>query len=59
MPLVRRLLKVGTSRAIAIPPDWLREHEAKTGRPIEELLMELNGEITLRVREKRRKKKVV
>ncbi len=51
MPLKRKLIKVGNSRAVVIPPDWLRYYEDKTGQPIEEILMELNNVITLTVEE--------
>jgi antitoxin component of MazEF toxin-antitoxin module len=47
MPLVRKLINVGNSRAVTIPPDWLKFYEDKTGVPITEVLMELNGEITI------------
>jgi len=57
MPLVKRLLKIGNSRMVVLPASWLRYHEEETGRPIEELLMQVNGEITLRVRGKRRSSK--
>ncbi len=50
MPLVKKLVKVGNSRMVSIPPDWLKFYEDKTGVPIEELLMELNGEIKIYVR---------
>lgn len=58
MPLVKPLTKVGNSKMIVIPASWLKYHEEETGRPIDELLMELNDGIILRIREKRRKKKV-
>jgi len=51
MPLKRKLIKVGNSRAVVIPPDWLRYYEDKTGQPVEEILMELNNAITLTVEE--------
>lgn len=51
MPLKRKLIKVGNSRAVVIPPDWLKYYEDKTGQPIEEILMELNNVITLTVEE--------
>ncbi len=53
MPLVRKIIKVGNSRAVIIPPDWLRYHEAKTGEPIKEMLMEVNSTITLIIPEKK------
>ncbi len=50
MPLVTKLVKVGNSRMITIPPNWLRYYEDKTGVPVEEVLMELNGVITIYIR---------
>jgi hypothetical protein len=51
MPLERRLIKVGDSRAVILPADWLKYYESKLGRPIETLLMEINDTITIRVEE--------
>ena len=51
MPIPRKVIKIGGSRYIAIPPSWLEYHEKKSGKPVEELLMELNNSITLRVEE--------
>ncbi len=47
MPLVRKIIKVGNSRAIILPPDWLKYHENKTGQPLTEMLMEVDNVITL------------
>ena len=49
MPLVRKLIKVGNSRAIVIPPDWLRYHEDKSGQPVRIMFMEVNNVIILAV----------
>jgi len=49
MPLLRRLIKIGSSRAVTIPPDWLKYYEEKTGKPIETILMELNNVITIAI----------
>jgi len=49
MMLTRKVVKIGGGRYIAIPPAWLEYHEKKSGKPVEELLMELNNSITLRV----------
>lgn len=51
MPIPRKVVKIGGGRYIAIPPAWLEYHEKKSGKPIKELLMELNDSITLRVEE--------
>ena len=50
MPLLRKLVKVGNSRMVTIPPDWLEYYEQLSGEPIEEVLMELNGEIRIYVK---------
>ena len=54
MPLIRKLIKVGNSKAIIIPPDWLRLHEEKAGQVIDMMLMEVNNIIILapKIREK-------
>ncbi len=39
MHLKRKLIKVGNSRAVVIPTDWLKYHEDKIG-PIEDVLIE-------------------
>ncbi len=49
MPLKRKLIKVGDSRAVILPADWLRYYEGKTGREIENVLLEVNNVITLTV----------
>lgn len=51
MPLIRKLIRVGNSRAVVIPPDWLKYYEGKNGRPIENVLMELNDVITIAIHE--------
>ncbi len=56
MPLLRRLIKVGDSRAVTIPPDWLKYYEDLTGQPVEEVLMELNGEIKIYVKPQKQSK---
>ena len=54
MPLKRRLIKVGNSRAVVIPPDWLRYYEEQSGRPIQNILMELNNVITISIGKEQR-----
>ena len=51
MPLKRRLVRVGNSRMISIPSDWLELSEKRIGQPVEELLMEVDNIITLTVAE--------
>ena len=51
MPLVRKLFDIGGSRAVVLPADWLKYYEDKIGRKIEEVLIEVNGSLTIRVEE--------
>ena len=51
MPPIRKIIKIGNSRAVIIPPDWLRHQERKKRRPITNLLMEVDGSIILSVGE--------
>jgi antitoxin component of MazEF toxin-antitoxin module len=53
MPLKRRLIKVGNSRSVVIPPDWLKYYEEKAGQPIKNILMELNNIITISIPRKK------
>ena len=55
MPLMKKLIKVGNSRAVVIPPGWIRYYEEKTGAPIVNILMELNNVITIAVPKPKRK----
>jgi len=57
MPLERKLIKVGNSRAVIIPPGWLRYYEQKSGEPVVSILMELNNVITIAIPEGKRKRK--
>ncbi len=52
MPQIRKLLKVGTSRGITLPATWLSEIEERQGK-IAELLIEVDGSILVRPREKK------
>ena len=55
-PLKRRLIKVGNSRAVVIPTDWLKYYEEKAGQPIENILMELNNVITISIAKEKKAK---
>ncbi|MDD8013688.1 MAG: hypothetical protein PHX05_09445 [Acidobacteriota bacterium] len=46
MPLKRKLIKVGNSRAIVIPTDWLKAVEDCVG-PIEYVLMDIGDKISI------------
>lgn len=49
MPLKRKIITVGNSKAITLPSEWLDYHEAKRGSPLETILMEINDNITLKI----------
>lgn len=50
MPLRRNVIKVGNSRAVVLPADWLDYYENKQGgKPIDSILMEVNNIITIRI----------
>jgi len=57
MPLMKKLIRVGNSRAVVIPPGWLRYYEEKSGAPIVSILMELNNVITITVPKRKREQK--
>jgi antitoxin component of MazEF toxin-antitoxin module len=48
IPLIRKLVKVGTSKAVTIPPSWLAYYERKNGDIIKEVFVEVNGKLTIR-----------
>lgn len=48
--MLRKIIKVGNSRAVIIPQDWLKFYEERRGGvPLEEVLMEINGVIKISV----------
>lgn len=51
MPIERKVIKVGNSRAVTIPEGWLDYYEKKLGKPINFVLLEINNVITISVQE--------
>jgi len=50
MPIKRKLITVGNSRAVVIPYEWLKYYEDKQGGvKIQDVIMELNNVITIAV----------
>lgn len=47
MPLTRKLISVGNSKAIVVPASWLKNQEELSGCPIREILMEVDGVLTI------------
>ena len=48
MPLLRKIIKVGNSRAIVIPDDWLQYQEQILGNKITQVGMECNEVIIIK-----------
>ena len=42
MPLIRKIIVVGGSKAVTIPKDWLEYYEKEFGKPIENVAVEVN-----------------
>jgi len=48
MPIVRKLIKLNTSRAVCIPKSWLEFFEKQQGAKVTEVTIEVNGALTVR-----------
>lgn len=48
MPLKKKLIKFGCSRAVIIPADWLAFLEEQRGQKIDYVLLEVDDEIKVR-----------
>ncbi len=57
MPLKRKLITVGNSRAVVIPADWITYYEEQFGQQITEVSMEVNNVITIAVSPSKQPKK--
>jgi antitoxin component of MazEF toxin-antitoxin module len=55
MPIIRKIVTVGSSRGVTLPKSWLDNVERSCG-PITTVAMEINGKIVLEpiLRKKRR-----
>ena len=48
MPIIRKLIDVGRSKAVTIPKSWLEYSEKEAGKQIEALAMEINKVLTIK-----------
>jgi antitoxin component of MazEF toxin-antitoxin module len=55
MPITRKLIQIGGSKAVTIPSSWIDNIEKERGEHIDEVLMELNGDIKIYVLPKDKK----
>jgi antitoxin component of MazEF toxin-antitoxin module len=47
MALIRKLIKVGGSRAVTIPATWIQYHEKMNTQKIQKIGMEIDGKIVI------------
>lgn len=47
MPIIRKVIAVGDSRAVTIPHTWLKYYERELGRPIKEVAIEVNRDLKI------------
>jgi len=47
MPIIRKVIQVGGSKAVSIPKSWLEFWEKKHGVKITEVTIEVNGSLTI------------
>ena len=48
MPIIRKVISVGDSKAVTIPPSWLKFIERQTGQVVTEVTVEVNGQLVIR-----------
>jgi len=47
MPIIRKIIKIGDSKAITLPKSWLKFFEKKIGFPIEAVAIEVDNQLTV------------
>jgi hypothetical protein len=47
MPIIRKMIQVGASRAVSLPKSWIDHAEEEAGKRIIALALEVNGSITV------------
>jgi antitoxin component of MazEF toxin-antitoxin module len=47
MPIIRRIIAIGHSKAITIPKSWITNAEDEAGKKVVALALEVDGSITL------------
>lgn len=47
MPMVRKIIQVGTAKAVTLPSSWLAWVERETGSEPKEVLLEVDGELRI------------
>jgi hypothetical protein len=47
MPIIRKVTTVGEAKGITLPKSWLDWVERQTGKPVREVLLEIDKTITI------------
>jgi len=48
MPIIRKIIQVGTSKAVSLPKSWLELIEREAGKPVKEVAVEVNGVLIIK-----------
>jgi antitoxin component of MazEF toxin-antitoxin module len=48
MPLIRKVAKIGNSKAVFLPKTWLEYHEEESGQQIKKVIIEVNDELRIK-----------
>ena len=48
MPIIRKLIQVGKSKAITIPKSWINYYQRETGQKLDHVVIEINDVLTIR-----------
>ena len=48
MPIIRKIIEVGGSKAVTLPKSWLDYFEKHEGVKIEQVAIEINGNLTIK-----------
>jgi len=47
MPLIKKIIRVGTSKAITLPPEWLEWVKRETGEELREVALEIDSNLVV------------
>jgi len=47
MPIIRKLIPIGASKAITLPKTWLEYFEKELGKPIKYVAIEVDSELKI------------
>ena len=47
MPLIRKVVRIGNSKAVFLPKSWFTYYEKANGQEIKEVAIKINGQLTI------------